>query len=146
VSVKTKISFTCYLLLAVLVTGMAGFYVFTPRILPYHEEVLGVTWEQLQPGYQLIFLSFFKIAGALCLASVLALLFLLFIPFRRGEAWARWAIPIFQLPSLAALNYVPINIALTTTAHPPLAIFFVGDALLVAGFLFSLDIGKPRSK
>ena len=143
---KTKISFACYLSLAVLVTGMAGIYLFSSRLLPYHQEILGVTWEQLQPGYQLIFLGFFKIAGALCLASVIAMLFLLFIPFRRGEVWARWAIPIFQLPSLIALNYVPLKVVMTTNAHPPLAVFFVGDALLIAGFLFSLDMGKSSQK
>jgi len=145
-SIKTKISFYCYLLLAILCAGMSSFYILTSRILPYHEEVLGVSWDALQPGFQLLLISFVKGGGALALASTIALLIMLFIPFRRGERWARWAIPAFQLPSLIALNYAPINIAIKTSAHPPLIIFFIGDLLFLAGFIFSLDFGKSKGQ
>jgi hypothetical protein len=142
-SLRRKISFWCYFLVGLLVAGMSMVYIFTPRILPYHERAIGVPWEELKPGFQLFLLSSLRLGGALALASSIALFILLFIPFRRGETWARWAIPVFSLPSLIALTYVPVHIALRTNANPPLAIFFIGDILFITAIIFSIG---PRSK
>jgi hypothetical protein len=145
-SIKTRISFYCYFLLALSSAGTSLLYLLTPRIMPYHEAVIGVTWEELKPGFRLMLLSYMKCGGALGLAASIAFFFLLMIPFRTGEAWSKWAIAAVALPALGGLNYVSLNIALKTSAHPPLIILFISDALLLIGFLCSLDLGKARGQ
>jgi hypothetical protein len=112
--------------------------------MPYHEEALGVRWEQLAPNFQLLFLTMMKVAGALWLTGCVGFFVILLIPFRRGDAWARWALPAIQIPSLVAINYGPINLALKTGAHPPLLQFFLCDLLFLAGVIFSLEFKKSK--
>jgi hypothetical protein len=124
-SLKKKIAFYCYFSVAIFAVGMSLVYILSPQIMPYHLEVVGMPWEKITPGFQLMLLTFMKVGGAIALASSLSFIFMLWIPFRRGERWALWAIPISQFPSLIGLNYGPFNIALRTSAHPPLFIRWI---------------------
>jgi protein-S-isoprenylcysteine O-methyltransferase Ste14 len=69
-------------------------------------------------------------------------LFLLFVPFRHGEMWARWAIPagglVISIGALYAMAYVSLN----TQASPPLIAPVAGILLFVAGLILSL--AQPR--
>src|SRR5262245_57319253 len=69
-------------------------YVTTPRFMPYHADALSVTWEALPPNYQGFLIGVIKAMGAGSIGVSLSLIVLLLIPFRRGDAWARWAIPL----------------------------------------------------
>jgi hypothetical protein len=64
---------------------------------------------------------------------------LLVIPFGKGVFWARWGIPaigmVVQLPAL----YAMASVALYTSAQPPWIGSLIVMALLIAGFILSME-------
>jgi hypothetical protein len=70
-------------------------YVTTPRFMSYHADALGTTWEELPANYQGFMLGVLKAMGAGSVAVTVALLIMILIPFRRGQAWRagpyRWS-------------------------------------------------------
>lgn len=83
-----------------------------------------------------------KVAGGGYLSTAVALGVLLFIPFKRGDNWARWAIPAIGIPAIATVNYAGITVILNTPGRPPLIAGPVAIAFLIVGFLLSGDIKK----
>jgi hypothetical protein len=69
-------------------------------------------------------------------------LVLLFVPFRQGILWARWAIPAGGLVNTAGILYAMLFVGFKTPANPPWIAPLAGAVLLVAGFLFSLEQPK----
>jgi hypothetical protein len=60
-------------------------YVTTPLFMPYHAEALdGIAWEQLPANYQGFLLGVIKAMGAGSIAVTVALMILLWVPFRLG--------------------------------------------------------------
>jgi hypothetical protein len=94
-------------------------YVTTPRFMPYHADALGTTWEELPANYQGFVLGVLKAMGAGSVAVSVALLIMILIPFRRGHAWARWAVPVVGVLFTALTLYGALTIATRTPASPP---------------------------
>ena len=118
-STRIKIAFACYLLvgLAGMVFGLR--YILSPQIMPYHQEVIGVNWEDLSPRTQKMFLAFLHGAGTSMFLSGLSVLILLFIPFRRGEVWSRWALPVLCGPAQIATLCTALDLHRSTHASTP---------------------------
>lgn len=94
-------------------------YVTTPTFMPYHSEALGVTWEELPPHYQGFLLGVIKGMGAGSVAVTTALLIMLGIPFRRGQSWAHWAVPLVGVTFTVLTAYAALTIAWRTSASTP---------------------------
>lgn len=94
-------------------------YVVTPTFMPYHAEALAVRWEELPQHHQGFLLGVLKGMGAGSIAVTLAILIMLAIPFRRGHAWARWAVPVVGITFTALTAYAALTIALRTGASTP---------------------------
>ena len=94
-------------------------YIVTPRFMPYHADALGVTWEALPSHYQGFLLGVIKAMGAGSIAVTLALMLLLWIPFRRGERWARWAVPVVGMTFTTLTAYAAYTIDINTPASTP---------------------------
>ncbi|MBW2646216.1 MAG: hypothetical protein JRE23_08575 [Deltaproteobacteria bacterium] len=139
---KTKIAFGCYLLAAAMAIATGLIYLFSPQFMPYHADAIGVNWEDLEPRFQMLFLALLKGGGAGALGSGIALGIMLFVPFRRGHAWSRWAIPVVGLTGYLPVLYVALTIELNTPASPPWPLIAVSITLLIAGFLLSSSLGK----
>jgi hypothetical protein len=118
-STRIKIAFACYLLvgLAGMVFGLR--YILSPQIMPYHQEVIGVNWGDLSPRIQKMFLAFLHGAGTSMFLSGLSVLILLFIPFRRGEVWSRWALPVLCGPAQIATLCTALDLHRSTHASTP---------------------------
>lgn len=79
-----------YLVAMLLIVG--GFYdIFVPAV-PFHEAFLGVSYEQLDPSFVILDNAQMDAIGGFLIASGLLMIFLVRIPFRRGEVWASIAI------------------------------------------------------
>src|ERR671916_3380733 len=91
---KDKWAVVAYLIptVGLLLQGLLD--VTTPRFMSYHADALGTTWEELPANYQGFVLGVLKAMGAGSVAVTVALLIMILIPFRRGQAWARWAVPV----------------------------------------------------
>ena len=112
-------------------------YVVTPTFMPYHADALAVRWEELPPHYQGFLLGVLKGMGAGSIAVTLAILIMLAIPFRRGHAWARWAVPVVGITFTALTAYAAMTIALRTDASTPWRQTLGLVALYVTGALIS---------
>jgi len=89
---KRKIAFGLYFLTAFVLLAFGLRYSFATQLMPYHAETLGVARDGLSDAYQLVILTLYRATGAGMLVTGLALLVLLFVPYRQGQPWARWAL------------------------------------------------------
>lgn len=112
-------------------------YVTTSTFMPYHADALGTTWEALPSNYQGFLIGVIKAMGGGSIGVTLALILLLLIPFRRGDSWARWAVPLIGTVFTALTAYAAFTIDARTPASPPWRQTIVLTALYLAGALMS---------
>jgi len=121
-----KIPFVLLFLAALLALFFGVRYLTTTEFMPYHAVVAGKSWAQLEPGVQTIILGMLTIIGGGFISFAAGVLWL-FVPLKRGEGWARWAILTMTAASIVPTLYV--TIALRRFA--PQAETPVGPAALV---------------
>jgi hypothetical protein len=133
---RQRIAFGIYLLptIGLLVQGLL--YLTTSRFMPYHADALGVAWEDLPAHYQSFLLGVLKSmgAGSVCTAGIL--LVLLGLPFRSGQSWARWIVPLLGIAFTGMTLYAALTIAARTPASPP----WVATMGLIAAYLLGAVI------
>jgi len=112
-------------------------YVTTDRFMPYHADALGTEWEGLPAREQGFLLGVIKGMGAGSIGVTLALSILLLIPFRRGQAWARWAVPAVGIAFTSLTALAAFTIARSTPAATPWRQTLVLTAVYLAGALVS---------
>ena len=120
-------------------------YVTTPRFMPYHAEALSTTWDALPSNYQGFLIGVIKAMGAGSIGVTLALIVLLVIPFRNGDRWARWAIPLIGVVFTLLTAYAAFTIDRHTPASPPWRQTCGLTALYIAGALLSYWPSTRRS-
>jgi len=105
-------------------------YTTAPRIMHYHQEVLGVSWEDVRPREQLLLLALMRGVGLCGLVAGVAMGVLLLVPFRRGERWAAWALPGLGLMTTVPPAYHAVVLAAWTGASTPWPVLPVPIALV----------------
>ncbi len=143
-ALRTKLAFVCYLLVLLFLGAFGLLYLFSPKFLPYHAMAIGTTWENLAPAYRILILALMKSAGAGFLGSTIAGLFILFIPFRSGSPWARWAILIIGLAVTSPTLYATLTVKWGTPASPPWIAPLIGMFLVFVGFVLSTKRTQVR--
>lgn len=117
-STKKKIAFVIYLLTGLTSIAYAVAYLLCPTIMPYHKEAIGIEWADVPVGIQLLLQALVKVAGAGFLVMGLAVLIISLIPFRRGENWTLWTIPLlvggWTVPTVYAAYRVSMNTEIST--------------------------------
>ena len=73
-------------------------YLIAREFMPYHREVVGTPWDQLDGRVRQLIFVLLKLVGAGMVSVGLAGLFLLAVPFRDGALW-----PNFAMISMAAV-------------------------------------------
>ena len=135
---RMKLAFGCHLLAVLVLAAFAVTYLFRSEFMPYHAVAVGMPWADVATPFQVLILALMRAVGAACLAVVVLILILLFVPFRQGAVWARWAIPAGGLVLSAGALYAMLHVWRNTPATPPWFAPVVGALLLVAGMLLSL--------
>ena len=140
-SKRMKIAFCCHLL-AILGLAVIGLiYIFRSEFMPYHAVAVGRNWAEVDSAFQILLLALIRALGGASFSTALAMGIILFIPFRQGSLWARWAIPsigyAIQLPSL----FVTLSVTLNTPATPPWKFVVLAMVLLLVGLILSLGSG-----
>ncbi len=118
-----------------LLQGMV--YLTTPRFMPYHSDALSVSWEELSVPYQGFMLGVIRGMGAGSFCIALALLIILLIPFRRGEIWSYWAVPLIGASFSCLTAYAAFTIDRQTPASTPWVATCLLALMYVSGGLFS---------
>jgi hypothetical protein len=137
-STALTIAFACHLV-GVLIGLIFGIvYLSRPKFMPYHAIALGQTWEAVPPNVQVLILALMRATGGGLVAVAVLTLVLLLIPFRAGEIWALWAIPIGSLIVSAGGLYAMHLVRTHTPAHPPRLPVLVSILLALLGLGLSL--------
>ena len=123
-----------FMLLPPLVQLVVGvIYLRASEIMPYHKEVLGVDWAQLQPGVRTMLVAFINVYGATNIAVAIALGCLVIFALRLGQPWARWGILAVGVPSMGFSAFTAVRLAFTTGAHTPWQLLLVLCAMFLVG-------------
>ncbi len=117
---------------------MGFVYLLSPQFMSYHAEAIGVGWHGLEPSFQVLFLALLKVSGAGFVGVGVALGVLLFLPFRRRERWAHWAIPAVGLAFWVPTLYATVTVTLKTPASAPWQGNLASVMSLIVGFILSL--------
>jgi len=131
------VAFVCYGLYS-LVSILSG-VVFLTRstFMPFHQEALNKPWQQVDPKVQALLLGLMRSAGGGLLTSGIGVAILLLIPFRAGDIWSKYAIPVLGLSMALPVLYSNILIRSRTQAHMPIAGVSIGVGLIAIGFILS---------
>ena len=114
-----KTSFYLYQLI-ILCFYIAGFvYLTRQSFMPYHSEILGLPWPQLDASLQVLILAGIHGFGGFLVCIASALMFLLYIPFKTQQFWAKIAVALITFLTLAVLIGVVVSVKIQTAAHPP---------------------------
>ncbi len=138
-TIRNKIAFSGYLLIALALLAVGIRYTIAGQIMPYHVEAIGTAWENLNPGTQVMTLNFMKSAAAGFITTAIAILFLLMFPFRKGEGWSKWALLSIVLAEEILIGFYTYNVKTLTPADPPLIAPFIVIAIAVISFFLSLN-------
>jgi hypothetical protein len=112
-------------------------YVTASRFMPYHGDALGATWESLPAHYQGFVLGVIRAMGAGSIGVALAVSIMLAIPFRRGDPWARWAVPVVGGAFTLLTAYAAYTIDVRTPASTPWRQTLGLTALYITGAVVS---------
>jgi hypothetical protein len=137
-AILMKISFGCHLL-ALVSIGLVGLiYLFRSQFMPYHAIAVGKKWSEVDPTFQTLLMALIRTLGGAWIATALAIGILLFIPFRQGMGWSRWAVPIIGIVSQIPALYATLSVTLKTPANAPWKGVVLIMILLIVGFILSL--------
>ncbi|MGI5863267.1 MAG: hypothetical protein ACOX6T_14595 [Myxococcales bacterium] len=140
-----KLAVGCHLAVALGAAAMGLVYLFSPRFMPYHAQVVGADWEAVPTGFQRLILAFQRGSGVAVLACALALSVLALVPLRRGELWAMRAIPAVGFAGLVPLAVIVGRLGAETGAAVPLLPLLAAIALLAVGWIAS-ELGASRAR
>lgn len=130
---------TCYGIPAIVSVILGLIYLFSSEFMPYHSEALGQEWKALSTHLQTLLLALMDVAGGGWLGFALAIGFLLAWPFRQGQTWARYLIPMLILVVYLPTLWATLIVNHYTPASPP----WYGNALNCLVALLGLLVDQP---
>jgi hypothetical protein len=128
----------CYVLSALLLMTFGVMYLTRSKFMPYHQQAIGIPWENLDTRMQTLLLTLMRVSGGGMLAVALSVLVLVLGPFREGNVWAIYALPAIGLASGLPILYATIFVRKRTQTSSPVGISAFGVAIVVLGFVLSL--------
>ena len=142
---RHKIGFGLYLLDTIMAIATGFAYFFSGKVMPYHAQVIGKDWAEVDRGIQIIFLSLMQNYGAAVIAYMFLSLVVLFIPFRQGERWANWTLFLVNIVVFAGLTFfVNFKTYLATNVLNPWPLLLAGIVMGVLAFLLSIGMEKEK--
>ena len=118
-TLRRKISFGLYLVNAAVLFAFAARYLLADQLMSYHAETIGVARDGLPGEQMLVFITLYRAAGAGMLAVGIAILVMLIVPFRAGQAWASWGITTTGLVYACLSLFLTLAYQAETTAAVP---------------------------
>jgi hypothetical protein len=128
----------CYALAALVSMVFGAVYLARSQFMPYHEEAIGLAWQQLDQRLQTLLLALMRTTGGGLLAGGISVASLLLIPFRAGEPWTQYTIPAIGLVGGLPGLYATILVRSRTRARTPVAATAAGIVRVIVGFILSL--------
>lgn len=142
---KHKIAFGIYLLLSLgsIIFGLV--YLFSSQFMPYHQQAIGKNWSELEAPLQILLLALMRGVGCGAIGSGLAIGILTLFPFRGGNRWAVWTIPIICLVLSIPGLYATLAVRLGTPGQAPWGLFAFEIICALVAFILSYDVGETNT-
>ena len=138
-SLRCRVAAWIYAGMAIPSFVLGANYLFRPNFMPYHAVALGKEWTELDAATQVLIKALMEVAGGGWLALGTLTLLLVAFPIRRGERWARWALPtvslLFYVPTLLAT----LSVLQQTPATPP----WYGNLAVCVASVVALMLDAP---
>ena len=136
-NVYYEISFIGFFIVA-LCLGVNGIvYLFRTQIMSYHQQAMEMDWSDMPKGMQIMVLSFMKSAAAGMIATCIAMMAVLYIPFRQRELWSIITLGIIALCELGLITSRVYLVRYHTKGKPPFLFPAVLCILLVISIIFA---------
>ncbi len=133
-----KIAFIGFSLVSVATILLGVRYALSTEIMSYHQDAIGMSWQEMTDGVRIMSLNFMKSAGFGFLSVGIALAFLLIVPYRKGERWADFAIIAILASQLGGVGYRTFDVATNTAGNPPLLPLLILVGIAVVSFVLGI--------
>jgi hypothetical protein len=122
------------LLLAVILGFVMGLkYLFSTSFTPYHAQVVGKPWEQLEPRVQAIIVGMLRVIGGSFLGLAATVAWLAYA-LLAGARWAPWALATVALITLLPALMVALSLRkIEPQANTPVVPSIVAIGLILLG-------------
>ena len=142
-SARYKASFTCYFLTMIVLAGFGVRYFLAAELTPYHAAALGQSLGAMSPNQQITFITLYRAVGTGMLSTAVAFSFLLFIPFRRGDVWSRWAMTTVGLCFAGLSTYFTLAFKAATNIDAPWQAAIGTIVLIALAHILASGKAKP---
>jgi len=106
--------------------------------MPYHGVALGKSWNELSYNMQISFIGIMRLVGGCFITISMAILSILIVPYRKGEKWAKYTIPILEIICCLFILNAAMVIKLNTESNPPVIIPIIAIFLIILSFVVSI--------
>lgn len=138
---RMNVALGIYLVVGMIDIILGVVYFSSEQFLSYHAQAVGVSWQEVNTGFQTLILALMKVAGGGWCSLGFFTIVLALAAFRTGSAVARWALPTGTVTFYVASFVATWGVYQETGAPTPW-----GQSLAVIGFvLLALVIDAPWS-
>ncbi|MDY6906367.1 MAG: hypothetical protein SWH61_16975 [Thermodesulfobacteriota bacterium] len=134
---KEKIAFFIYLANTLGWIGFGMVYLSCSTIMPYHRQAIGMNFEELTTGVQVLLQALIKMTAAGFFVAGVACMILLLVPFRKGERWAHRSIPLIGIIWNGISLWVTATVAIKAHAATPWPAAAAGIVFLAIAYCLS---------
>jgi hypothetical protein len=135
---RLKIAFSSYIMISITAIASGLLYLLSSQIMPYHQQVIGRSWNDLDHRLQMMLLGFLRLGGLGMVSTGVSIGVLTLFPFRRGQKWAIRAIPLIGLIFYAPIAYGARALHYSTQASTPWKGVAIMSAILIAAYLLTI--------
>ena len=133
-----KISFSCYLITAIVSIIFGIIYLTRSEFMPYHAVALEKEWTELDIRMQTLILALMRVAGGGFLATGMVVILLMYLYIKTTEEWIIFIIPTVGFVTSLSSLYATLLVKNRTPGLPPVNLTLMSIALMLTGFILSL--------
>lgn len=133
----TRVGVVCYAGYTLGLSLIGLMFLSRAEFLPMHAAMVGMSWPDVPPTFQVLISTMMKTIGGLYLAVAVGMVLILLGPFRRGDQWGVSAAAVLAgvglLGPVSAMIYLHIHAAI----RPPWGVPIVLGILAILGAVLS---------
>ncbi len=133
-----KISFSCYLITAIVSIIFGIIYLTRSEFMPYHAVALEREWTELDIRMQTLILALMRVAGGGFLATGMVVILLMYLYIKTTEEWIIFIIPTIGFVTSLSSLYATLLVKNRTPGLPPVNLTLLSIDLMLTGFILSL--------
>lgn len=132
------ISSICYGIDALIALFFGVTYLTRSQFMPYHSLALAKPWSEVESDTQTLILALMRVAGGGFIATGIAIIVLLCIPFQAREQWAIYSVFLICFCNSFSSSYATFLVQHNTPGNPPWKLSLGAVFLSLVGFFCSL--------